>query len=81
MNYKPAQATPSDQPSLIRYLFRELTRIGQAFDTITPNAPTLNVAPVRPQEGDMVIADGTNWNPGSGNGLYIYLNSTWTFIV
>ena len=81
MRYRPAQATPSDLPNLIRYLFRELTRIGQSFDTIVPTAPTLNVAPERPEEGQMVIADGTNWNPGSGNGLYIYLNGVWTFIV
>ena len=81
MRYSPSQATPSDIPSLVRYLFRELTRIGNVIDSKTPNAPTLNVEPERPEEGDMVIADGTDWDPGSGNGLYIYLNATWVFIV
>tara|TARA_R110000851_G_scaffold155159_1_gene297505 strand:+ start:1586 stop:2014 length:429 start_codon:yes stop_codon:yes gene_type:complete len=36
MAYKPAQATPSDTISLIRYLFRELQRIGQEFYSIAP---------------------------------------------
>ena len=28
----------------------------------------------------IVMADGTNWNPGSGAGLYRYDGSTWVFI-
>lgn len=28
----------------------------------------------------LAIADGTNWNPGSGAGLYRYQNGSWTFI-
>lgn len=81
MTYSPAQAKPSDMPNLVRYLFRELTRIGQELDSLNNPVPTLHVEPERPLEGFMVIADGTDWNPGFGNGLYIYLNSAWTFIV
>lgn len=80
MTYKPAQATPSDLPNLVRYLFRELTRIGQELDSLNNPVPTLYEAPERPEEGLMVIAKAP-WNPGSGDGLYIYLNSVWTFIV
>ena len=79
--YKPAQATPSDLPNLVRYLFKELVRVGQAISTLNPVVPTLNVEPERPEEGLQVIADGTDWDPGSGNGLYIYLNAAWVFIV
>lgn len=81
MSYKPAQATPKDLPNLVRYVFRELTRIGQEFSTLNNPVPTLNTAPERPREGLMVIADGANWNPGSGNGLYVYMNNAWVFIV
>lgn len=28
--------------------------------------------PVRPELGSLYYADGTNWNPGSGEGLYFY---------
>lgn len=81
MSYKPAQATPEDLPNLVRYLFKELTRIGQELSTLNNPVPTLNVEPLRPQEGQLIIADGVNFNPGSGNGLYIRLNGAWVFIV
>jgi len=81
MSYKPAQATPSDLPNLVRYLFRELTRIGQELRNLNNPVPTLYEEPERPVEGLMVIADGVEWNPGSGNGLYIYLNGVWAPIV
>ena len=28
--------------------------------------------PARPELGSIYYADGTNWNPGSGEGLYLY---------
>lgn len=33
--------------------------------------------PERPREGLVVFADGTNWNPGSGRGVYVYSSSAW----
>jgi hypothetical protein len=39
----------------------------------------LNAEPDKPQVGQIVFADGTNWNPGSGRGLYYY-DSSWVFI-
>lgn len=32
----------------------------------------LHAAPERPRTGTIVYADGTDWNPGSGEGLYVY---------
>ena len=37
----------------------------------------LNAAPDRVIEGLTVLADGTNWDPGSGQGVYTYYNATW----
>lgn len=34
--------------------------------------PPLHVAPSRPQGGKLYFADGTDWNPGSGRGMYVY---------
>jgi len=48
------------------------TTIGQ-FDVLTS-------APDKPRRGLVVYADGTDWNPGSGEGLYRYNGSTWVFI-
>lgn len=39
-----------------------------------------NVAPQKYKEGLVVYADGTNWNPGSGKGLYIRKTSSWVFL-
>jgi hypothetical protein len=36
--------------------------------------------PVRPREGMLAYADGTDWDPGSGAGLYQYRGAAWVFI-
>ena len=36
-----------------------------------------HVAPSKVRDGLTVYADGTDWDPGSGEGLYMYYNSTW----
>lgn len=40
---------------------------------------TLTQLTAEPTTGDGVVAfaDGTSWNPGSGEGIYAYYNSTW----
>lgn len=37
----------------------------------------LHVAPTKPRTGLTVLADGTDWNPGSGAGVYTYYGSAW----
>lgn len=71
------QNLPPEQ--IIVYLFNELQEVSKAFDQLGNNFvfETLNVAPPRPRDGLTVLADGTNWNPGSGQGVYTYYNSTW----
>lgn len=61
-----------------KYVGEELNKLEQAFgeqDFI--RLVELNVAPVRPRSGLVVFADGTNWNPGSGQGAYIYYAGVW----
>lgn len=36
-----------------------------------------HVAPAKPREGMVRFADGTDWNPGSGRGLYSYVSGSW----
>ena len=42
----------------------------------------LRAEPVRYWAGMVVYADGTDWNPGSGQGLYRrnVANSAWVFV-
>ena len=39
--------------------------------------PERNRAPDKPRVGQTVLADGTNWNPGSGAGVYTYYGGSW----
>jgi hypothetical protein len=34
-------------------------------------------APAKPAEGQIVLADGTDWNPGAGAGVYCFYNGSW----
>lgn len=40
----------------------------------------LYVAPSKPRDGMIALADGTNWNPGSGAGYYGYRAGSWRFL-
>lgn len=64
-----------------QWLYDELQRIGT--EMVRPEGLTfdeLHVAPARPQEGMLVYADGTDWNPGSGAGLYQWRGASWHFL-
>lgn len=41
---------------------------------------TYNVAPGKVWDGLTVKADGVNWNPGSGPGVYCYYGGTWNYL-
>lgn len=61
------------------YLFQELMRVSAELELAAEgrNMPVRAVAPVKPREGTLAIADGVNWNPGMGAGLYEYLSGAW----
>ena len=51
-------------------------------ETENPSVVTFTLAvqaaaPAQVFDGLMVYADGTAWDPGSGEGIYAYYNSTW----
>lgn len=72
---------PTDAAAVQSYLQRELEAIAEAFKRVQDGRflQTLNVAPTKPREPTVAVADGTNWNPGSGAGLYVYYGGTWHF--
>lgn len=39
--------------------------------------PSRTAEPTRLYEGLTVIADGTDWNPGAGQGVYTYYGAAW----
>ena len=82
MSFLPSSTSATTVTDLRNWVSRELLRVSNAFITAaqTTNIIILNAAPAKPQIGQVVFADGTNWNPGSGRGLYYYDTSGWVFI-
>ena len=77
--YEPE--VPSDitkVPELVQFLIQELRRVSLALAGAQENPlPELHVAPTKLREGMIVLADGTDWNPGSGKGIYAYYSGAW----
>ena len=55
-----------------RYMADVLRQLEDALNSLL-TVETLAEAPTRPKQGMVVIADGTNWNPGSATGCYVYV--------
>ena len=69
----PVPSNPEDIPA---YLQSELDKISAIVGNIAEgHFDVSNVAPSKPRAGDVRYADGTNWNPGSGEGVYVYLST------
>lgn len=60
------------------YLEEELLAISRHFsETTAIDLRPVNTPPLRPREGMIIFADGTNWNPGAGKGVYTYSSGAW----
>ena len=55
--------------------FKEVEKGFQDLDRI--RLATSFVEPAKKRDGDIAFADGTEWDPGNGEGLYIYHSGTW----
>lgn len=78
--YSPS-IVPQDKDELIRFLTEELSKIKTAFDTMAAgHLDKTYVVPTKPRDGDFRYADGTSWNPGSGEGFYGYYAAAWHFL-
>lgn len=64
---------PERGEDIPRYIDDEFRRIAESLNRIVAghHAET-NTPPDKPRNGDIRLADGTDWNPLDGNGLYAY---------
>ncbi len=63
---------------IINYVVEELEQVeSQASIHDFIHLQEFNAVPLRPRTGLTVLADGTNWDPGSGQGVYTYYGATW----
>ena len=75
-HYEPGPL-PTDGEDLGIYVVTELKRLGDVlFNQATFRLERIHEAPQRPRGGDSRYADGSNWNPGSGEGIYFFKEST-----
>jgi len=79
MPYIPTQCPADvDTDGLRRWVQDEFLRIAQA--TAVVDGVTFNVTYAEPTflvDGMTVFADGTDWNPGGGRGLYQRTGGVW----
>lgn len=59
------------------FLDRELAQIAQELTRIDHRKDVLYAEPTRPRNGMIVYADGTEWDPGAGEGFYGYEAGAW----
>lgn len=68
----------STVPEVLAYVRRELDKVRSSFTMVLPNKIEFRTAaPGKVFEGLTVGADGTNWNPGGGKGVYTYYSGAW----
>lgn len=70
---------PQDANALPAFLDQELSEIERAQNepVFILQLAVSNVPPPKVRLGMLVEADGTNWNPGAGAGLYVYRPAGW----
>lgn len=80
IQYSAGQMPNIKEPELYRYLVNEFGKLEFTIKGLVDgHLDQTNVAPTKPRSGDIRYADGTNWNPGSGQGLYWYSGTSWSW--
>jgi hypothetical protein len=78
--YVPGQV-PNDPALLPGFFSSELVRIAAVITLLAQgHIDKTYVEPNKPRDGDLAYADGAEWDPGSGKGLYLHNGSVWTLI-
>lgn len=83
-DYRVGQAPHVETPDaqhLVEWMERELRTLAQTLqsNTILPT-DQLHAAPAKPRVGMVAYADGSDWDPGNGAGLYVYKSGGWQFL-
>lgn len=77
MRFAP-RLPPENSDDLQDWVLDELRQVEQAFnEQDLVFLVETNVAPPKPRNGMILYADGTNWNPGSGRGIYARYGGAW----
>jgi hypothetical protein len=62
---------PQDLQAIPRFIDEQLLQIKTVLDLLRDgHIDVVYEEPSKPQQGDIRYADGSVWNPGSGEGIY-----------
>lgn len=78
MPYTPrmlAAQSLQELQTIIEEEFRAIAR--ELNETTAIDLRPINAEPTRPRDGMIIYADGTNFDPGSGEGLYAREAGAW----
>jgi len=77
VRYEPGPL-PENVEDLGGYVVSELKRLGDILlNQSLIRIDRIHTEPSKPRTGDIRYADGTDWNPGSGEGIYFYNGTSW----
>ena len=77
VRYEPGPL-PENVEDLGGYVVSELKRLGDILlNQSLIRIDRIHTEPSKPRTGDIRYADGTDWNPGSGEGVYFYNGTLW----
>ena len=77
----PLVQLPEDPQGALLALIDYIETLHTAISTVNASFfMETHVVPPKPLTNMIRLADGTNWNPGSGKGLYQYRGSSWNFL-
>lgn len=78
MSYRRQNLLATAVEALAEYVLKEFEAVERAFNMQDfVQLKQRNSEPAKPRDGMVVYADGTNWNPGSGEGIYAYYGGVW----
>lgn len=77
--------TPSPPPAelSVQSVWDEFNKIRDFIEVIQVDYVSYrkhHSPPLRPKEGVVYYADGVNWDPGQGEGLYFYIGLGWSIM-
>jgi len=60
-------------PDILRYVQDLESRLQAALTALSQmKLERLHAPPDRPRDGQLFLADGVDWDPGTGRGVYVY---------
>lgn len=82
VQYSPGPVPSTLAAEVQQYLRDELARIAAVIQLLAAGHVDVSYAPpAKPRWGDIRLADGVLWNPGSGPGLYFFnSDGVWSWI-